>query len=285
LGEGRAWWLFGSSDFHSRSVSEEYDSVKNPAGDPNSTSPVQNPKTINDGWRGTKASQADFWPGEYQKDYVYVKTNKQPTPQDVLNGMRSGNSFVVQGDLIRGLDFTAKGTGPEANMGEKLLVGPNQKVKIKVGVYVPDVNNNCPYSDDNPSLKQIGISQALNRPKLHHVDLIYGEVTGNKTPGTDAYKDPTNPTAKIQETVLVSDMKDEGKGWKSFTFVFKPATSCYFRLRGTNMPPNTLGETDQDGNPTLDQAPNTDKMAWADLWFYSNPIFIKVVGGKGAVNF
>jgi hypothetical protein len=289
LGEGRNWWLFASSDFHSRKV-PEYESSDYPAPDPNANSAIQNPATRDAGWRGAKASKADFWPGEYQKDYVFVKSVQKPTPQDVLNGMRSGNSFVVQGDLIRGLDFTAKATGPEANMGEKLTVGPNQKVTIKVKVYVPDVNNNCPYADDNPSLKQIGISQALNRPKLHHVDLIGGDVYGKIQPTEPQgrYKNPLNKTTSIIMSVPVSEMKNAGNGWKSFTYVFKPTKSCYFRLRGTNLPPNTPNETDGQGNPKPDTMAHNisyngkpldaDVEAWSDLWFYSNPIFIKVVG-------
>ena len=258
------------------------------APDPNATGAIQNPHTINAGWRGAKASQADFWPGEFQKDYVFVKSNKKPTPQDILNGMRSGNSFVVQGDLIRGLDFTAKASGPEAHMGEKLVVGPNQKVKIKVRVYLPDVNNNCPYANANPALAQVNINQSLNRPVLHHIDLIGGSVTGKVQPGTPEYTQ-INSDASIKQTVLVFDMKDEGNGWKSFTYVFKPSTSCYFRLRGTNLPANTPYETDAQGNPLSDSQDKNisfkgatlgnDVAAWSDLWFYSNPIFIRVTTG------
>lgn len=206
--------------------------------------------------------------------------------------MRRGNSFIVEGDLIRGLQFTAKAEGPEATMGEELRVAPRKKVTVKVMVKVPDVNNLCPYSFENPSLAQLGVHQSLNRPQLHHVDVIYGEVYGKRTPGTAAYKDPTNPTAKIQQSVLVSDMKNEGHGWKSFFFDFTPSKSCYFRLRGSNLPPDTPNETDAQGNPLNDflaknityvdpvLGPNTaldaDVAAWSDLWFYSNPIFIKV---------
>jgi hypothetical protein len=306
LGEGRNWWLFASSDFHSRSVPEYESSGDSPAADgsnPTRNIPIQQMDTINSGWRGALASKADFWPGEYQKDYVYVKSLKKPTAQDVLNGMRSGNSFIVQGDLIRGLDFTAKGYGLPANMGEKLTIGPNQKVTVKVRVYVPEnTANNCPYTFDNPSLAQLNIHQPLNKPMLHHVDLIYGEVTGKVKPGDAKYTDPTNKTAKIEKTVLVSDMKDEGKGWKSFTYTFKTNKSCYFRLRGTNLPPSTPNETDELGNPLPDtQAGNikytpptggapislsNDVEAWSDLWFYSNPIFVRVVAApNGTVNF
>jgi hypothetical protein len=296
LGEGRNWWLFASSDFHSRSVSEEpaYDSVKNPAIDPNSESPVANPKTLNSGWRGITATHADFWPGEYQKDYVFVKNDKHASAQDVVDGLRSGNSFIVQGDLIRGLKFTAKAEGPEATMGEVLTVRHGKKVTIKVMVYVPDVNNLCPYAIDNPSLAQLGIRQSLNRPVLHHVDVISGEVYGKRTPGTPQYNDPTNPTAKIQKTVLVTEMKRENRNWKYFTFTLEPKTNCYFRLRGTNLPPSTPNETDAQGNPLSDtlaknityvdpttlgtKTLDTDVEAWADLWFYSNPIFVSVKG-------
>jgi hypothetical protein len=75
----------------------------------------------------------------------------------------------------------------------------------------------------------------------------------------------------------------------------------YVRLRGTNLPPAVPFETDSVGNPILDfnadlkipctdaacpahlvQTPagvktsSLDVAAWADLWFYSNPIFIEV---------
>ena len=58
--------------------------------------------------------------------------------------------------------------------------------------------------------------------------------------------------------------------------------SMYFRLRGTNLAVNTPYETDAAGNPLSDFLA-TDNLgldgaveAWADLWFYSNPIFIYV---------
>jgi hypothetical protein len=307
LGEGRNWWIFASSDYHSRSVTEEpaYNSVSNPAVDPNSTDPVANPTTLTSGWRGVTTTHADFWPGEYQKDYVYVHQNAPYTAQGVLDGMRSGNSFIVQGDLIRGLKFTAMASGkPAATMGEQLIVTPRTRVTITVKVYMPDVNNLCPYAFNNPSLAQISINRSLNRPVLHHVDVIGGEVYGKRTPGTDAYKDPTNPTAGIKQTVLVSKMTDEGSGWKSFTYTFNPTKSCYFRLRGTNLPPNTPNETDAQGNPLSDALTQNikyadprnpglgvlttldgDVEAWADLWFYSNPIFIKVIPSLASVDY
>ena len=68
--------------------------------------------------------------------------------------------------------------------------------------------------------------------------------------------------------------------------------SMYLRLRGTNLAPGTPNETDAQGNPLADELSyvdvpnpsdptqtvhiNTPDVAWGDLWFYSNPIFIHV---------
>jgi hypothetical protein len=91
--------------------------------------------------------------------------------------------------------------------------------------------------------------------------------------------------------------------------VNKIAGSQYFRLRGTNLPAATPNETDANGNPILDfkVSPNDqsvagtvpctdaacpshlrtvagvkysgfDVAAWSDLWFYSNPVFVQVIG-------
>ena len=84
-------------------------------------------------------------------------------------------------------------------------------------------------------------------------------------------------------------MKDEGKGWKSFTFHFTPTTNCYFRLRGTNVPASTQYITDAQGNPlsdALDQnitytdprlGPNTplgyDVAAWSEPVVLLQPHF------------
>jgi hypothetical protein len=68
LGEGRRFWTFSNSDFHS--------------------------------------VDGDFWPGEYSKSYVFVdQTNDYAS---LVEGMRSGNVFGVEGDLINALDFSVK---------------------------------------------------------------------------------------------------------------------------------------------------------------------------------
>ena len=50
----------------------------------------------------------------------------------------------------------------------------------------------------------------------------------------------------------------------------------YIRIRGTNHPLNTPEEMDGAGNPQPDIVEeNSATKAFSDLWFYSNPIFIK----------
>jgi hypothetical protein len=224
LGEGRRWWLFASSDFHD--------------------------------------TREDFWPGEYQKTHTYVADRR--SPQAIVDGLRSGNSFVVTGDLITALEFSAQYGSEKATMGQTLPVVPKQgtgnPVKITIKFKTPACNNN-------------------NDPvAVDHIDLIAGEVTGRVAPGSSGYNDATNPTAKVMATLKAGDWKDEGNGWHVLQYHVRVDKDMYFRLRGTNLAPNTPNETDADGNPLADalMGPNTAAKAWADLWFYSNPIYVRV---------
>ena len=221
LGEGRRFWLFASSDFH------------NVGG--------------------------DFWPGEYQKTYTWVADKNDS--QAIVDGLRSGNSFVVTGDLIDALDFQACYKSWSATMGQTLYAHSGGDLVIKVRFKSPENNNN----NNDPVLVQ-------------HVDLIAGEVT-NPIPSTSPkYYDPTNPTTKVIATFNTAGVTPVN-GWYAFSYKLENVKKdMYFRLRGTNLAPNTANETDEDGNPLLDARPNTAAACWADLWFYSNPIFVRVNG-------
>ena len=224
LGEGRRWWLFASSDFHD--------------------------------------TEGDFWPGEYQKTHTYVADPR--SPQAIVDGLRSGNSFVVTGDLITALDFSAQYGNEKATMGETLPVvlkkGTGNPVKITIRFRTPAHNNN-----NDPVF-------------LDHIDLVAGQITGRVLPGSSGYNDATNPTTTVMATFTASDWEDEGDGWHVIQYHVRLDKDMYFRLRGTNLAPNTPNETDADGNPLADSlmGPNTAAKAWADLWFYSNPIFVRV---------
>src|SRR6202008_892351 len=165
LGEGRNWWFFASSDWHNRGSFGPDD----------------------------RRSTQDFYPGEYQRTYVKVgvdKGGKNPqkdrlTPQSIVDGLRTGNAWAAEGQVIDRLVFVA-GVDPKvwdtkgsvvlesealaaavsntdfdhgahcATMGEKLAVEPRQDVVVVAAGRDPSGTNYAPYSFANPSLAQIG---------------------------------------------------------------------------------------------------------------------------------
>jgi hypothetical protein len=95
LGEGRNFWYFTSSDWHNRGIFGPDD----------------------------RRSTQDFFPGEYQRDFVMVRHARDNkgwdrherkkkhddvlTPASVVDGLRTGNSFTSSGQLIDRLAFVA----------------------------------------------------------------------------------------------------------------------------------------------------------------------------------
>ena len=221
-GEGRHFWAFVNSDFHS------------------------------------SADDADFWPGEYAKTYVNVS---ELTPSAILDGMRSGNAFIAHGDLINVLDFQAAAGGDAKTIGQELQAAGGDDVTVTIRFKSPDENNNG------------------DKPAVDHVDLIVGDVTGKIAPGDPNYSAETNPSTKVLATFTSQDWKVDADGYLSVTYTL-PAVqkSQYLRLRGTNLAPGVENQTDMDGNPLSDDlmGSNDKAKAYADLWFYSNPIFISV---------
>jgi len=249
---------------------------------------------------------SDFWPGEYQKNYTFIDTDAADQIQAVFDGNRTGNSWNVQGDLIDELEFTASSKNLTAMMGDIIRVKAGDRIKIKIKVHDPSGANFCPLDMDNPSLEQIGISQPLSTPALDHIDLIAGSITGN-VPTTN----PDNPadTDYGTDTVVVKTFYRNGgvdkEGYITYVLTITPENSMFLRLRGTNLPAGVPYETDEAGNPLADSLASDniysvmdpgyleDQLfddvtigtnskldevaeAYADLWFYSNPIFIEV---------
>jgi len=186
LGEGRNWWYFASSDWHNRGIFGPDD----------------------------RRSTQDFFPGEYARDYVMVRNGGDPKlrPQTIVDGLRSGNSFAVSGQLIDRLAFVACIASPSrtvaavealavnaarnktdidvagcATMGEKLAVPNGSDIIVSTVVRDPPGTNYSPYTFNNPSLAQVGILRPLNAPVLDHVDVIRGLVTGYRQPAGPDY--------------------------------------------------------------------------------------------------
>ncbi|WP_339273288.1 S-layer protein [Paenibacillus sp. FSL K6-1330] len=233
LGEGREFWNFANSDSHFE-ISEN------------------------------RLYSSGYWPGQYAKNYTWVNGKDM---QSVLDGMRSGKSFSVYGDLINALDYRVRHGNKQAEMGSNLQVKKGSPIEITIRFKSPNKNNN-------------GDSVTVD-----HVDLISGDVTGKVQPGTAAYSKSTNDSTKVVKRFTSKDWKTDRDGYNVITYRTKATKDQYFRLRGTNLGVNVAGET-SNGNPLID--PKTDiednekrfeeinKRNYSDLWFYSNPIFVSV---------
>ncbi|MDR3574487.1 MAG: hypothetical protein P4L50_11535 [Anaerolineaceae bacterium] len=220
-GEGRRFWVFDNSDFHG------------------------------------SASDGDFWPGEYEKNHVYVT---ELTQSSILNGMRSGNVFITHGDLINALDFKAASSGNSSTMGQELDSLKGSDVTVTIRFKSPDKNNNG------------------DKPTVDHIDLIRGDMTGMIQPGSPNYASDTNSSTQVVATFTDKDWKTDSDGYQTITYILpKLQQNSYLRLRGTNLGMNVKNET-EDGNPLIDElmGSNDQAKAYADLWFYSNPIFITI---------
>jgi hypothetical protein len=182
---------------------------------------------------------ADFWPGEYSKTWVWAA----PTHDAVLEGLRGGQVFVSLGDLVTGLFVTVRGGGAEAGIGGTLEVPGGSPVEVEIRWLDPGTPNS---HGDNPAVAR--------------VDLIVGQVTG---PVSDRTSD-TNPTARVVARFDSRQWRQDG-AWRTATWrLDRLQGNSYFRVRGTN-------GTEEE--PALDP-PGEDP--WSDLWFYSNPVFVKV---------
>lgn len=247
LGEGRRFWNFTNNDFHFKiSADNKYSS--------------------------------GYWPSEYSRNYTWVNGN---TFKDVVNGMRSGNSFSVYGDIIDALDFSASSKGNIATMGSELSVIKNDMVDITIRFKSPEFNNYEPISAHE--------SEVNNKVEVDHIDLISGEVTGKLDEAN--YSKDTNETTKV---IARFDKEDWGNvdtdGYYTIIYQVPADTDRYYRLRGTNLGLNVEGYTDIDGNPLQDKSydynntptpeeneerfNNINDRNYTGLWFYSNPIFI-----------
>jgi hypothetical protein len=250
LGEGRNWWIFNNSDYHT--YQNQY---KDAAGNYYAT------------------QYYDFWPGQYAKTWTYAQKFNM---DGLVQGMRSGNVFVANGDLINGLKFTLADGKRSATMGQTLSTTAGRTVSVQISMRSPKMNENG------------------DPVKVNHVDVIAGDVTGRIDPSSPDYG--TKETNSSTSVIKTFTKFNKASGWMVVSFKVKATKDMYFRLRGTNLAANIANETDAQGNPLVDEdsyvdSPNPDPKAavanptvhgnlpeivWNDLWFYSNPVFVDV---------
>ena len=246
LSEGRKIYNFANSDFHFKvSADENYSS--------------------------------GYWASEYSSNNVYVQPGEDGVYDysDVVDGLRSGNSYATYGNLISDLSFTAASGGNSAAMGQELSAVEGDKVTVTVKFKVPEKNNyETLYGTDT------GI-EADNTPELDHVDLIAGSVTGKVS--EDEYGEVSSD-AKIVKTFTKEELANsvDEDGYYVLTFKADADQNCYYRLRGT-----TVSEVDENGDPLADPdysgiADNKTRFDtindynYSSMCFYANPIWVNV---------
>ncbi|PGZ08330.1 phosphoesterase [Bacillus cereus] len=180
----------------------------------------------------------EFWPGEYAKTYVKAEKDYD----DIMESMRNGHMFTTTGDLISELDVAVKTKGKTAETGEEIVISKHDRNNIKVEVTFRDPNSKNANNEN---------------PKVNRVDLIMGEITGEST-------NEKNPTTKVIKRFNENEFKRHGEYITVSYKIDNINKNSYIRVRGTN--------TDEL-EPNIDPK---DENPWSDLWFYSNPIFIKV---------
>ncbi|MEU6713538.1 phosphoesterase [Nonomuraea sp. NPDC046802] len=183
---------------------------------------------------------SDFWPGEYSKTYVMARQDYG----DIMDALRNGRIFVTTGDLVTALDVTASTQGSRATVGETLVVNRRNRTDVEVEIRFRPLDGKNANGD---------------RPEVQRVDLIVGQVTGVSS-NLDA---DTNPTTKVVARFGKNDWQKQGRDYVVKHTLREVEADSYLRVRGTS---------------TDEMEPQADgkESPWEDLWFYSNPVFVRV---------
>jgi hypothetical protein len=200
----------------------------------------------------------------------------------------------VHGDLINELDFKVLLKSPfgtrSATMGETLTIKKGNKVTVQVRFKTP-ATSNC-RAGVNASA-----SYVCAAPVVHHVQLIQGRINPTKASKLLADNVTPNPAfnaidtavANIVRTFDATSWSIDAQGYTTMSFdVPNVQSDQFFRVRGSNLgyqvvkmdATNTriVYGTDANGSPLINTpGTNNADMAWDDLWFYSNPIFVKAL--------
>ena len=181
----------------------------------------------------------DFWPGEYSKTYVQAR----PEHGDIIDGLRTGRIFVTTGDLVSEVEVIASSGRRKAGIGGTLNVRKGRPVDISIRVRDP-----------------AGPNAAGRTPAVARIDLITGPITG---PAANRSSDHA-PGAGVVRRFTPSDWTREGETLTMTYRIARFAEPLYVRVRGTS-----TNELEPEPDPK-------GESPWDDLWFYANPIFIRV---------
>ncbi len=248
LAEGRPWWITANSDSHSIYLD---DSVR--GGEGSAAEFAANGRYLDPvhGTKGPDATRGDFWPGYYSKTHVGAQRFSYAA---VMEGLRAGRVYVDHGGLTGGVDVSVRNRGdrrPGSPLGS--VRTPRRGERLELAITIDPART--------PNWAQFV-------PKLARVDVIRGAVTGAQT-----NKDTI--TAPQTRVVLQQDVSDV-RGRIVITYdLGRVRDPFYVRVRGTDGNRSAVGlagaRVDPAG-PAADVKGDADP--WADLWFYTNPIWV-----------
>lgn len=183
----------------------------------------------------------DFWPGYYGSTLVAASERSYT---GIMEGLRRGRVYAVHGRLVDAVDLRVGGARG-VTVGERTIVFRGDDVQVVIDIDLPREPN---FNGDVP--------------RLAHVDLIAGPVTGRNA-------DPDSLTAPGTTVVETFEVPARGRRVR-FRYRFRNVREpFYLRLRGSDG-----NELDANGDPLVDVSGDADP--WTDLWFYSNPVFVEV---------
>ncbi|WP_055494078.1 PHP domain-containing protein [Streptomyces sp. TP-A0356] len=200
---------------------------------------------------------SDFWPGQFSRTHVGVTRYGY---RAVMAGLRAGRVWLDHGHLLDGLDVRLKRDcdfGRGVTLGGRLRVRKGERLTLYVTVT----------SASRPNAHGV-------LPELAHVDVIRGAVRGAAA-DRDTWR---APDTKVVHSTDVTGRRG--------TYTLRiPLTageeSFYLRLRGSDgnrHGAGYLGAGVDPHGPIPHEPGNGDP--WADTWFYSNPLFVEVTGGR-----
>ncbi|MGW6395592.1 PHP domain-containing protein [Streptomyces sp. NPDC055103] len=241
LAEGKPWWITANSDSHNvytdtavRGPNTDY------AADGKHQDPVYGGKI--------DLGEGDYWPGQYSRTHVGADGFGYAA---VMDGIRAGRVWVDHGQLISGLDVRVAGGRRWATLGGALHVKKGTNVTLTVDIALAGGSNWAGFV-----------------PELARVDVIQGNVTG-PVADRDTF---TAPTARVVRSYEVN----KSTGTVRLTYGLGPVDRpVYVRLRGTDgnrTAVGPMGAAVDPAGPAIDVVGDADP--WADLWFYSNPVWV-----------
>jgi hypothetical protein len=246
LAEGKAWWITVNSDSHVVYLDQ---SEHAPGSDFEANGKYNDP--IHSG--KTLTTAGDFWPGFYGRTNVGASSFSYKA---VMDGLRAGRVWVDNGRLIKGLDARVRVAGDRRGdtgtpLGGVVHVKRGTATELTLEIDLQDRPN---WADFVAVLKR--------------VDVIVGTVTG-PVADKDSFTAPDTRVVKSFEI---------GAGATSVSLTYSLGSldkPFYVRVRGTDgnrTQPGLMGAAVDPHGPQLDVIGDADP--WADLWFYTNPIWV-----------